>query len=172
MLQFSFQGPAKAEHTCRSCKLICWAERLSAFDYTVKHVKGSSNQFADALSRLALSGTNSALPEPTKDITLKRIVAEGITLDKLQSTTKDDPILQQVIPFVNGHGPGKAQLMTDLLPYYQVHGDLHVENGCLARDLHFVIPISLHSEILNQAHLGHPGVARMKWLLRELYWWL
>ncbi len=142
--------------------LICWAELLSAFDYTVEHVKGSSNQFANALSRLPISGTKSALPEPTNDITLNRIMAEGITLDKLQSATKDDPILQKVIPFVNGHWPGKAQLMTELLPYHQVHGDLHVKDGCLARDLQFVIPISLHSEILNQAHLGHPGVMRMK----------
>ncbi len=106
--------------------------------------------------------TESALPELTKDTTLKRIAAEGITFGKLQSATRDDLILQQVIPFVNGHWPGKAQLTTDLLPYHQVHGDLHAEDGCLARDPQFVIPISLHSEILNQAHLGHPRVMRMK----------
>ncbi len=117
-LQFLFQGPAKAERTRRSSKLIRWAEQLSAFNYTVEHVKGASNQFADALSRLPTLGTESTLPKPTKDITLKRIVAEGSTLDKLQSATKNYLILQQVIPFVNGHWPGKAQLTTDLLPYH------------------------------------------------------
>ncbi len=44
VLQFLFQGPAKAKHMCQSSKLICWAERLSAFDYSVEHVKGASNQ--------------------------------------------------------------------------------------------------------------------------------
>ncbi len=94
VLQFLLQGPANAERTHWSSKLNRWAEHLSAFDYTVKHVKGSSNQFADALSRLPISGTESALPEPTKGITLKRIMAEGITLDMLQSATKNDLILQ------------------------------------------------------------------------------
>ncbi len=51
-------------------------------------------------------------------------------------------------------------------------GDLHVEDGCLAREAHFVIPISLHPQVLQQAHLGHPGVTRMKRLLRKSYWWL
>ncbi len=142
------QGPAKAECTCRSSKLIHWAERLSAFDYSVEHVKGSCNQFADALSCLPLQSTESALPELTKDVTLKRIAVEGITLDKLQIVTKDDPVLPQIIPFVNGHWPAKAQVPSNLPAYYNVHGDLHVEDGCLARDAQFVVPISLHSQIL------------------------
>ncbi len=79
----------------QSSKLIQWAEQLSAFDYAVEHVKGSNNQFADALSRLPLLDSESALPEPAKDIMLKRIAAEGITLSKVQSATEEDPILQR-----------------------------------------------------------------------------
>ncbi len=41
VLQFFFQGPAKAEHTHWSSKLIRWAERLSTFNYSVEHVKDS-----------------------------------------------------------------------------------------------------------------------------------
>ncbi len=155
----------------RSSKLICWSERLSAFDFSVEHVKGSCNQFADALSHLPLKSTESALPELTKDITLKRITAEGVMLDNLQVATKNDPVLSQIIPLVNGHWPAKAQVPPNLLAYYHVRGDLHIENGCLARDAQFVAPISLHPQILQQAHLGHPGITRMKRLLRESYWW-
>ncbi len=72
-LQFLFQGPAKAECTCQKSKLIHWAERLSAFDYAVEHVKGSSNQLGNPLSHLPLESPESALLELTKDITLKRI---------------------------------------------------------------------------------------------------
>ncbi len=108
--------------------------------------------------------------EPTKDITLKRIAADGITLNKLQTMTEEDPILR-VIPFINGHLPAKAQLTNDLWPYYHICGDLHVKDGCLAQDLQFVVPISLRSEILQQVHLGHPGVTQMKRLLRKSYWW-
>ncbi len=156
-LQFLFQGPAKVECTRRSSKLIRWAERLSTFDYRVEHVKGTSNQFADAISHLPLQNTESALPELTKDVTLKRIAVEGMTLDKLQNATKDDPVLQQVIPLVNGHWPAKAQIPPNLLAYHNVCGDLLVGDGC--------------PQILQQAHLGHPGVTRMKHLLCESYWW-
>ncbi len=102
---------------------------------------------------------------------MKRIAVEGMTLDKLHVVTKGDPVLQQVIPLVNGHWPAKAQVPPNLLAYHNVHGDLHVENGCLAHDAQFVVPISLRMQILQQAHLGHPGVTRMKRLLHESYWW-
>ncbi len=71
VLQFLFRGPAKAECTHRSSKLIHWAERLSTFNYSVEHVKGSHNQFADALSHLPILSTESYLPGLTRDITLK-----------------------------------------------------------------------------------------------------
>ncbi len=92
-LQFLFQDPSKAEHAHWSSKLIHWAEHLSAFDYTLKQTHlGLSNQFTYTLTHLSLHGIESALPELTKDITLKRIAAEGITLSKLQTATKDDSI--------------------------------------------------------------------------------
>ncbi len=119
-LQFLFQGPAKAKRMHRSSKLIRWADRLSAFDYSVEYIKGSSNQFADALSYLPLQSTESALPKLTRDLTLKQITLEGIMLDKLQNATKDDPTLQQVIPLVNGHWPAKVLIPPNLLTYYNV----------------------------------------------------
>ncbi len=160
-LQFLFQGPAKAEQTCRSSKLVRWAERLSVFDYTVEHVKGTDNKFADMLSCLPMQSNKAALPEVTQDCTLKWIVAEGIMLSKLQTATKDNSVLGQIIPVVNGHWPHKSQVPTGLLLYYHVRGDLHVEDGCLAREAQFVAPASLHSQILQQAHLGHPGMKRL-----------
>ncbi len=57
-----------------------------------------------------------------QDILLKRIAAEGMTLTKLQSATAEDPILQQVIPFVNGHWPAKTMVPPDLLAYYHIQG--------------------------------------------------
>ncbi len=108
----------------------------------VVHVKGTDNKFADAFSRLPLQNSETALPELSRDITLKRIAAEGITLSRLQAATKDDPVLKQVIPFVNGHWPHKSQVPTDLLPYYHVCGDLLVKDVCLAQEAQFIAPIN------------------------------
>ncbi len=41
----------------------------------------------------------------------------------------------------------------------------------MAHEVQFVVPISLRTQILQQAHLGHPRVTRMKRLLHESYWW-
>ncbi len=74
----------------------------------VKYVKGADNIFADVLSHLPLQNSETVLSELSRDITLKWIVAEGITLSKLQSAMWDDPVLEEVIPFVSGHWPHKA----------------------------------------------------------------
>ncbi len=49
-LTFLFQGPVKAECTCRSSKLVQWAERLATFDYDTQYVRGLDTTMADALS--------------------------------------------------------------------------------------------------------------------------
>ncbi len=49
-LTFLFQGPARAEQTRRSSKLVWWAEHLSAFDFDVQYIRGLDNVVADALS--------------------------------------------------------------------------------------------------------------------------
>ncbi len=49
---------AKAERTCHSSELVCWAERLFAFDYDVQHLCGLDNTVADAFSCWPLSSTN------------------------------------------------------------------------------------------------------------------
>ncbi len=50
-------------------------------------------------------------------------------------------------------------------------GDLRVEDSCLVQNSQFVVPLSLHSQILQQAHIGHPGATRMTCLLHDSCWW-
>ncbi len=59
MLTFPFQGPAKAENTRCSSKLVWWAERLSAFDLDVQYVRGLDSitgrcTFVVAIAKLRL----------------------------------------------------------------------------------------------------------------------
>ncbi len=79
-LEQLLQGPGKAEKNHHSSKLIHWADRLGAFDFTIQHMPGKDNSFADALSRLPLPSTTFALHELSRNIILKRIAANGITL--------------------------------------------------------------------------------------------
>ncbi len=99
-LTFLFQGPAKAERTRRSSKLVWWAECLAAFDYDAQYVRGLDNTVAHALSRLPLPSSGFALPEVSRDITLHRITGEGLTLTEIQTATAADEVLSKVVEFV------------------------------------------------------------------------
>ncbi len=49
--------------------------------------------------------------------------------------------------------------------------ELHLEQGCLVRDCQFVAPVELRKWILGLVHSGHPGITRMRRIVRETYWW-
>ncbi|MCP3663560.1 MAG: hypothetical protein GY696_13895, partial [Gammaproteobacteria bacterium] len=42
---------------------------------------------------------------------------------------------------------------------------------CLYKDDKLVAPAPLRQQVLKQAHIGHPGIVRMKRLFQEVYWW-
>ncbi len=156
-LTFLFQGPAKAEHTRRSSKLVQWAEQLAAFDFDVQYIWGLDNAVADALSRLLLPSSDYALPKACHDIMLKRIMGDDLTLDELQAATAGDEMLQEVVRYVQTQWPPKQNVSATLLPYYHSRNELHIEQGCLVRDCQFIPPTALHKQILGLAHSGHRG---------------
>ncbi len=74
----------KAERTCRSSKLVWWAEHLAAFNYDVQYVRGLDNTVANTLAQLPLPSSMFALPQVSRDITLCCITEEGLTLAEMQ----------------------------------------------------------------------------------------
>lgn len=46
-----------------------------------------------------------------------------------------------------------------------------VSNGCLYRGLRIVVPPSLRQQILSRFHAHHPGIVKMRQLLRNFVWW-
>ena len=59
----------------------------------------------------------------------------------------------------------------ELQPYYQRCQELSVEDGCLLRGTRVIVPPSLRGKVLDQLHDGHPGIVRMKSLVRQYVWW-
>ncbi len=156
-LTFLFQGPAKAECTCCSSKLVQWAERLSAFDLDMQYILGLVNAVADALSCLPLPSLDYALPEASHDIMVKRIMGDALILAEFQTASAGDETLQEVVSYVQTQWPPKQQVPATLLPYYHSRSELHIEQGCLVQDCQFVPPIVLRKRIPGLAHSGHLG---------------
>ena len=59
----------------------------------------------------------------------------------------------------------------DLQSFASVSHELSVEGDCLLRGNRVVVPASLQEKDLDLLHDGHPGVVRLKSLVRQYIWW-
>ena len=93
--------------TRKSAKFERWLERLSQFDYTVEHVRGTHNYIADALSRLPRPASEQPPPPaiiddepPELQATIASLAHGSISLDAIQRHTDADTLLHQVKEYI------------------------------------------------------------------------
>lgn len=151
-----------------------WAMRLDAFDFQIEFVKGSEN-IADPSSRLYF-GQDSAYdetkaPSEIAEISLVKpprmdFGESHLPLLEVAFQTKKDKKLQALIEALETEewGPG-------LEKFKSVREELHHSNGVIMRLGSAVIPEALQEKALKLAHAGHPGISKMKSILRERVWW-
>ena len=58
-----------------------------------------------------------------------------------------------------------------LKPFYKRRHELLVQNGCLMWGIRVTIPIKLRNILLDEQHVGHIGIVKMKELSRSFFWW-
>ncbi len=153
-------------------KFARYQARLEKFDYTPSYYKGSENKVADALSRLVDTAqqNNVDCSEVTTSEKIERRV-NTIRTAVMQHKMAEDPLLQQVRRYVDTTWPAKKTVLSTLLPFYQVKEELSVVDGLLMRRDRTVVPLDQQKSLLAEAHVGHPGIVRMKRKLREGFWW-
>ena len=59
----------------------------------------------------------------------------------------------------------------DLKPFWDRRPELTTEGQCLLWGTRVVIPNKLYSTVLNELHMGHSGIVRMKAIARSFVWW-
>ena len=59
----------------------------------------------------------------------------------------------------------------DLHPYWGVRNELSLEGGCLLRGIRVVVAHKLREKVLEELHISHPGIQRIKLLARSHIWW-
>ena len=168
---------ARTTSTRKSQKFERWLERLSRFDYVIEYIKGNQNQAADFLSRLVARSENEkafAVPDDLSHRTVSQIASgENLSFKVIQESTAADSTLSTLVRYIHDNTwPVKSALPYDLKPFFAVQTELEVEDGIVLRNgTRVVVPKALYNVVLDIAHQGHPGVVRMKRLLRESYWW-
>ena len=139
----------------QSSKFERWRERLSHFDFDTQYLPGPQNQTADALSRLHEKAA--------------ALDVDGITLTQLQLT--EDPTHTKIKEALRTGWPRQSLLPQGLRIWHQHRHQLRLQGDILMWDKRIVPPEPARTQILQQAHRGHPGIVRMKRLLRQTYWW-
>ena len=89
--------------------------------------------------------------------------------DEVRTLTRRDPILGQVLQYTRNGWP--VRTLKELTPFRHRKDELTVIQGCLLWGHHIVIPSKARKKLLQGLHEVHTGVARMKSLARQYFWW-
>ena len=158
-------------------RIARWIMDLQEFEFDIQHRVGTSNQHADAISRLNHSKT------------IDIISPISLTLDtNLYEAQRDDPDLRKVIEMKEQGFPRPPPFIwkdnSILRTYWECWDQLYISNGLLVRSLdtykHFprhavVIPNTLVPKVLEGLHNspagGHMGITRTIHRARERFFW-
>lgn len=156
-----------------------WALYLSAFDFTIEHIKGGKN-FSDALSRLPLSiSGDTDLVEPENEQTYLNFITENfpiksITYTQIKAETRKDRELATV--FENIRNNNLANVPTNIGdinmgPYKLRSNELIIDGDVILWGYRVLIPKTLRQTILQDVHSSHMGIVKTKSICRSYFWW-
>ena len=172
-------GPGKATPSLAANRLTRWALMLSQFDYNIEYRRTANHGNADALSRLPASEDSIFDGEENEDdvqmvCTIEELHRQMAPADQktLPRESAKDPIISAVIRYTREGWPLKRKEEgSEMQRYRQLADTLAIIHGCLLHGSRVVIPASLRHQVLEQLHLGHFGMQRMKQLARSAVYW-
>ena len=162
------------QHKPTSCQASAcirrWSLQLAAYEYIITFRGTKLHGNADALSRLPLPNAPAEVPmEPELVLLLQHLDESPVTVNDIRKWTKRDPLLAQVLQFVEQGWPHKFD--SSLAPYSSRSTELSVLDGCILWGARVVIPPQGQQAVLQELHTAHPGMTRMKALARMYVWW-
>ncbi|XP_036348039.1 uncharacterized protein K02A2.6-like [Rhagoletis pomonella] len=167
-------GPKKGIPQTAANRLQRIALTLSAYDFTINHVKSEAN-VADFFSRFPSEDVceNFMLQEMQKGVYMNYVSERNIPLldfGVIQRETMSDPVLKKVKEYINTQWPNKCSEV-ELKPYFLRRFELSEENGCLYWGYRIIVPNSLQNGMVKYLHSSHMGISKTKSIARECCWW-
>ena len=171
-------GPTNGTPTMAANRLARWSLELSQYDYEIVYRKTNDHGNADGLSRLPAGADSRFDGEENGEDEMAVLQIETVDNQlndsrQLAKETTRDPVVSQVIRFVQNGWPGHFQGKNEneLKCFKQIDDFLSVSGNCLFFGIRIVIPKSLQSAALELLHIGHFGTSRMKQLARSSVYW-
>ena len=148
-----------------------WALILAAYNYELKYRKGEQNGNADFFSRLPRIAWISEVSNIQNEIYMVVLEHSPVTAVEVKRETFKDPVLSRVHEFVLLGWPDEFEAEQVFQPYSRKRDELTVEDGCVLLGCRVVVPEKLREKVLDELHVGHVGICRMKMLARSFVWW-
>lgn len=153
--------------------------KLQMYELHVVYKSGKEMYVSDTLSRAALKEKchefDANLDEELAihtNMFFKSLNASDKKLEEIENVTKVDPVLSQVVIYVqNGWPSHKSKVSKIAIPFFMYRNDLHMVNGILFKGSAIVIPTTLQSQLLKDAHVSHMGYNKTKNFVKNVFFW-
>ncbi len=166
----SIFSPEKSLPAMTAARLQRYAVFLAGHNYDIEYRNTKLHGNADGLSRLPLEVPSSREEDTTDFFFLNQIETLPVTTEQIRNKTRRDPLLSSVLDIT-------LQGWTDTCPsdelkvYFNRRRELSVFQGCIMWGLRVVVPPCYQKRCMEELHVGHIGVTRMKALARSYIWW-
>ena len=167
----SIFGPKKGIPATAASRMQRYALFLQGYDYDIEYKSSKSHANCDGLSRLPYSHGEELPDSDSAEIyNLSQLDSLPVCANDVKRETRRDPTLSKVLDFtMNGW---TYKLQDEILkPFYMRRHELSVQNGCLMWGIRVIIPIKLRNKMLDELHVRHIGIVKMKELSRSFFWW-
>ena len=124
----------------------------------------------DALSRLPVAAEPHDTSNIPNNLHMVELEHAPIPADEVKLHTSRDHLLQKVVEHVQNWWPN-VQEEGAMDVFAKKRNELSVEIGVLVWGRRVVIPATLRMKVLEELHVGHTGMVRMKAIARAYVYW-
>lgn len=154
-----------------------WAMRLLNYCFDIEYIPSADNP-ADAISRLPNSSWELRqtldLEQPDELVVATAELRSDATPAEVYEACRRTTEFDEIKKWTVQGWPHPARVPKNYRVYEQMKEELYLDDqGCLRRgELGvLIIPEGVRKAVLAKAHVGHPGIIRMKNQLRLWAWW-
>ncbi|GFT40738.1 uncharacterized protein K02A2.6 [Trichonephila clavipes] len=142
-------------------RMVHYALFLQAFSYTIKYRNTMNHGNADALSRLPLAVGKDWEYLTEADVTnISQVELMPLTATDIARATKTDRKLFELYESLKSG--------TELpVPWKGRESEFSLQNGCIMYGHRVCIPEKNQNQVLEELHVGHPGIVKMKAIARS-----
>jgi hypothetical protein len=123
------------------------------------------------MSKLPLESEEVETAQIPVDVFMVGLEQAPVSSRDVKRETERDPVLSLVAEFVMHGWPDELEVNPEFQPYKSKTDELTMEDGCVLWGGRVVVPPKLREKVLDDLHLAHVGMVRMKMLERGYCWW-